>query len=127
MGFNFNTKLVIWTKLIGSQVHPWSIKLLVFRSIMLFCYYFFNFLQYINLVLAPHKCIIFIPFLYLVLFLQLISTHLIFIYRTLRCLGQCEIQWRSILIFRPCLVLKNFTTVPITSNLRTHAWSIKCN
>jgi len=26
-----------------------------------------------------------------------------------------------------CLVPKIFSTVPITSNLRTHAWSIKCS
>ena len=28
---------------------------------------------------------------------------------------------------RPCLVLKKFSTVLVTSNVRTYAWSIKCS
>jgi len=29
--------------------------------------------------------------------------------------------------FRPCSVPKKISTVPVTSNLRIHAWSIKCS
>jgi len=29
------------------------------------------------------------------------------------------------IMLRPCLVSKKFPTVPVTSNLLTHAWSIK--
>ena len=43
------------------------------------------------------------------------------------CFNALSIHWRRVGSVRPCLICKKIYIAPITSNFRTHAWSIKCS